>query len=82
MMLGYLPATEAKAQGFTHHGKYFGIPVWLGDPDSEAPMVAAKWAPLEFAITVASHIEGTLLWLFFPEREPAFQLLVGRRIEE
>lgn len=75
-MLGYMTVKEAKANGFTHHGSYFGIPVWIGDPEREF-MVATKWAPLELAMTAAHYIEGFLLSMFFPEREPGFQFFVG-----
>jgi len=81
-MLGYMSANKASAEGFTHHGKYFGIPVWLGDIDNQdgGLMVATKWAPMEFLMTAAHHIEGTLRPLLFPHSEPAFQFLVGAAI--
>lgn len=76
---GYMTAREAKAQGFTHHGKYFGIPVWIGHP-GEQMMVATKWAPMEYLMTAFHFIEGFILATFFPEREPMFQFLVGDEI--
>lgn len=81
-MFGYMNATEAKAQGFTHHGKYFGIPIWIENPHREGCMVAAKWAPMDYLFDLFTVIEGVLLSVFFPDREPAFQLRVGARIEE
>lgn len=78
-MLGYMTAKEAKKNGFTHHGSYFGIHVWIGDPEREF-MVAAKWAPLELAMSAAHFIEGFLQSMFFPEREPGFQFFVGSPI--
>lgn len=76
-MLGYMSAKEAKAHGFTHHGKYFGIPVWIGDPHGDC-MVATKWAPMEFAMSVAHYIEGAIHSL--RGTEPTFMFLVGRKI--
>lgn len=57
-MLGYITEGQAKAEGFTHHGSYYGIPIWLGNLDDDGPTVAAKWAPMELAMKLAHHIEG------------------------
>lgn len=81
---GYMTAEEALAQGFTHHGKYFGIPVWIGHPEDTAGgmLVATKWAPMEYAMSVAHVVEGLLRGMFYPDEEPSFQFLVGARIGE
>jgi hypothetical protein len=83
-VLGYMTAREAKAHGFTHHGKYFGIPVWIGNPDSTdgGMLVATKWAPMEYLMTAAHVVEGVLRSTFYPQDEPTFQFLVGDRIKE
>ena len=78
-MLGYMTAKEAVANGFTHHGKYFGIPVWVA-PDKDF-MVATKWAPMEYVMTVAHVIEGFLRSVLQPDDEPVFQFLLGPEIE-
>lgn len=80
MMLGYMTARDALEQGFTHHGEYFGIPVWLGNP-GEGMMVAAKWAPMEYVMTIAHYVEGFLRSVFFPDQEPVFQFVVCGPIE-
>lgn len=54
-MLGYITEKEALKMGFTHHGKCFGIPIWI--TDEEAPMVATKFVPFEFLLTVVQMIE-------------------------
>lgn len=77
-MLGYMTAREAKRQGFTHHGKYYGIPVWIGDPHGHC-MVATKWAPLEPLMTLWHHVEGLIH--FMRGTEPSFMFLVGREID-
>lgn len=80
-MLGYMNESEALKNGFTHHGKYFGIPVWI-DPDPEKGfLVATKWAPMEYLMTVFHHIEGVLRSTFFPNDEPVFQFLLGEEIK-
>lgn len=79
-MLGYLTAKQAKKEGFTHHGSYYGIPVWMSD-DPEAPMICTKWAPLELAMTIGHYIEGLLWPLLHPDEEPLFMLKMGAPIE-
>jgi hypothetical protein len=80
-LLGYMTARRALADGFTHHGRYFGIPVWMGDIEDAGPTVAAKWAPLDFLIVLVHHIEGALASWMFPDAEPMFQFLLGPAIE-
>ena len=76
-MLGYMSAEQARGEGFTHHGRYYGIPIWIGDPDDTC-MVAAKWAPMELAMLAAMRIEGALHAL--RGTEPSFALWVGAEI--
>lgn len=80
-MFGYTTAKQALTLGYTHHGKYFGIPVWLAPNDPEFP-VQTKWTPLELAFTAAMWIEQFLACNFFPEREPSFQFWIGDPIEQ
>lgn len=76
-MLGYMTAETAKGHGFTHHGKYFGIPVWIGDPDGDM-MVATKWAPMEIAMTAGHYIEGAIHAM--RGTEPSFMFVLGKQI--
>lgn len=81
-MLGYMTATAAKAAGYTNHGSYYGIPTWMGDIDTGCPLVAAKWAPLDFLMMAASVIEGLLFPLVHgADAEPVFALKVGQGIK-
>lgn len=79
-MLGYMTERAAKEDGFTHHGKYYGIPVWIGDPHGEF-RVATKWAPFEYLMTLAHMIEGFLLDMFYPDDEPAFRFVITKPIQ-
>jgi hypothetical protein len=81
-MLGYMTAKQALASGFTHHGKYFGIPLWVGNPDDPngGMLVAAKWAPMEYVMTAFHYVEGFMRSVLFPEDEPMFQFLIGQPI--
>ena len=78
-MLGYMTKKEALAGGFTHHGSYYGIPLWIGDPEGKF-MVATKWAPMELLMTAAHYIEAFLEMVFFPDEEPGFRFWVGPEI--
>lgn len=78
-MLGYTTAKQALAEGFTHHGYYYGIPVWLSEDGKDALYVGAKWYPLEFLIHVFHYIEGFIQ--FITRQERGFLFWVGDRIE-
>jgi hypothetical protein len=80
-MLGYMTAKDAADAGFTNHGSYYGIPIWIGAPDSEAPLVATKHAALEPLMTLFNFLEGLVVSSAYPEDEPAFMFKVGREIE-
>ena len=79
-MLGYMTTKEALSLGFTHHGKYFGIPCWVA-PD-KGFMVATKWAPLEHLMSVFHVIEGVVRSVMYPDQEPVFQFLLGQEIQK
>lgn len=78
-MLGYMTEKEAKEYGFTHHGSYYGIPLWMGDFESEAPMIATKWSPLEHVMTIFHFIEGACHAIL--GTEPSFMFVVKDEIE-
>lgn len=81
-MLGYMTAAKAKAAGFTHHASYYGIPVWMGDVDSEGPVVAAKWAPLDYLMELFCCVEGLLFQIVHgADAEPCFMFKLGKEIE-
>ena len=79
-MLGYMTAKKAKAEGFSHHGKYYGIPVWIGDVHGDF-VVATKWEPFEPLMTLFTYIEGFLRAIMFPNEEPVFQFQIGKEID-
>lgn len=77
-MLGYMTRHQAYQNDFTHHGRYYGIPVWI--TNEEFPRVAAKWLPMELLVTVFHWIEGVLHSLFFPHVEPGFKFTITEPI--
>lgn len=78
-MFGYMTAKQAKAEGFTHHGSYLGIPIWIGDID-RIPIVATKWEPMELTMTVFQHIDQTLRRIFWPHAEAGFLFQIHKPI--
>ena len=66
-MFGYMDQKQALAVGFTHQGKYFGIPLWI--THSQRPMIVAKWYPMEMVISVLQHTEVAIKKRFFPGRK-------------
>lgn len=80
-MLGYMTEKEALKAGMTHHGSYYGIPLWMGEIDSDAPFVFAKWAPLDLLIGLFSMIEGLIFPLVHgPDAEPMFMFKLKGKI--
>lgn len=47
--LAYLTRARAAALGFTHEGALFGIPAWIMNPASEAPLICPKVPALQLA---------------------------------
>lgn len=77
-MLGYMTQKEARENGFTHHGRYFGIPMWMSPASREA---VTKWAPMDFVVAAVHLVEGFLRSAFYPNRRPVARLMLGPEIE-
>lgn len=80
-MLGYVTEKTALACGMTHHGSYYGIPLWM-NLDGPELSLQAKWMPLDYLIPVFSWFENIIRPIIFPDDDPVFQLKVGRDIRE
>lgn len=66
----------------THHGKMFGVPVWLDMTDPECPGVEAKYKldlVLDFMESMFALYCFTVS-LINPEFEPMFLVQVGEEI--
>lgn len=81
-LFGYTTEKEAAEEGFTHHGSYYGIPLWMTEPkhDLDAPMVETKFTWMEPLMDVAHFIEGFLSYV--SGREHLFMFLLKKRIED
>lgn len=78
-MLGYMTKTDAVKAGMTHHGSYYGIPVWVA-PDHPDFLCCTKWRPLDYLLPVFHRIEGVMRSILFPDDEPMFQFKIGKKI--
>jgi hypothetical protein len=66
----FMTQAEALAENFTHHGRMFSVPVWLGGPD-DCPMVAAKFAPFELWIELCTYVVQAMSMIgWFPDGFP------------
>jgi len=80
-MLGYMTKKTALGHGFTHHGSYYGIPIWIGNFDSECPVVSAKAVWLDPVMDLFSYVESVVRSVAYPDREPSFCFRVGKAID-
>lgn len=79
-IFGYMTAAEAVDEGFTHHGSYYGLPIWWGEMDG-CPLVAVKWQPANFLMDWLQELEMLLAPIARPGVEPFFLFKVGKPIE-
>ena len=78
-MLGYMTEKQALSEGFTHHGSYYGIPLWINPYNGFE--IATKWMPMEYVMTAFHTIEQMLRAVFYPNDVPVFQFTLGRKID-
>lgn len=69
---------RAASLGFTHSGHLHGIPVWVADPDSDAPGIAAKNWFYGIALDVSEIVFGTLVFLGL--RQPIYEIRIDAPI--
>ncbi|MFT5164337.1 MAG: hypothetical protein ACI9FJ_002938 [Alteromonadaceae bacterium] len=78
-MAVYMTRQRALKAGFTHHGSYHGIPMWLGGIDG-VPVVCAKIEVLEHVVSLFHYLEKQFGRL--RQTRPIFRFKVGRQIDE
>jgi hypothetical protein len=79
-MLGYITVKKAKELGFTHHGSYYGVPVYIGDPSGEFK-VQTKHVALDIVFDFFSALEGTFRPLVYPDNPDLFQFKLGEELK-
>lgn len=85
-MFGYKTKKQLIAEGYTHYGSLWGIPCYIGDVESESPVIpTANFIPQCF-LDVADWIVFTmhnLVNINNPYAEPLmFKILLKNPIEE
>ncbi len=78
-MIVYMTRQRALKAGFTHHGSYHGIPMWMGGIDG-VPIVCAKVVALEYLVSVFHFFEKQVGILC--RKRPIFRFKVGREIDD
>ncbi|THA04368.1 hypothetical protein [Rodentibacter pneumotropicus] len=61
--MSFIPKSKKQllAKGYTHYGKLWGIPVYIGDINSEAPLIeTANFIP-SWILDIADHICFSML---------------------
>jgi hypothetical protein len=85
-VMGYMNAEEAKAAGFSHHGKYYFLPIWMGDIDADdfdgGPLIGAKVSWLDWMLPVISVVENTLQLLTGSELGFNFRVMQPIAVEQ
>ena len=82
--LNPIPRAELSTK-YSHYGWFAGlVPIYLGDIDSDAPVIAERnWVP-EWYFLVVEILFGLLCWvssILFPSFEPAFPMLITGEIK-
>ncbi|MGX2974476.1 hypothetical protein ACWIUH_05770 [Ursidibacter arcticus] len=72
----YMTKDKLKAEGFTHYGSLWGVPIYIGDLDSGAPItMTANFIP-EWVLTVADWIIFTMHDLLNPYEDLQFAIKI------
>lgn len=76
----HLISAEEKRAWFTHKGWFAFCPVWLGNLDSDAPLVATRNGIPEIVMDAAEACIGlciVVISLFNPDYEPLYPIRVS-----
>ena len=81
-MVLYMTRQRALKAGFTHHGSYHGIPMWMGGVDKNGgiPIVCAKVQVLEHLVTLFHFLEKQIGRL--SRKRPIFRFKIGKQIDQ
>ncbi|WP_343590156.1 hypothetical protein [Paracidovorax wautersii] len=79
-----VPRTQLGSE-FTHYGWFVGlVPVYVGDLDQVAPVVAERNGVPEWCFTLAEAAFGLFCWvssMVSPDFEPSFPILITGEIQ-
>lgn len=83
--MSFIPKSKKRllAEGYTHYGKLWGIPVYIGKIESDSPLIAtANFIP-QWVLDVADTICFSMLAYKYrddPFYEPMYPIYVGKPI--
>ena len=84
-MCGFVTEQEAAEKGFTHHGKYYGLPVWIAPDGPDGAVVEPKCRIFGWMIGAICYLEIIFRIIMYPRHEPVFQITtikpIGRKDE-
>lgn len=59
----FVSSTEARELGLTHEGTMFGLPVWMGEINTDAPMICPKFQPGRYWLFVGDLVADALTYV-------------------
>ncbi|MFT4924665.1 MAG: hypothetical protein ACI8WB_000748 [Phenylobacterium sp.] len=78
-MVVYMTRQRALRAGFTHHGSYHGIPMWMGGIDG-VPIVCSKVTLLEHLVSFFRFFEQQIGRL--KHKRPIYRFMLGKKIDQ
>lgn len=72
---------EALAAGYTNHGAYYGIPIWIDMDDPACPAVQCKYVLMDWLFDIAGVLEAAFRSLTCPNEPYGFTFFVGESIK-
>ncbi|UKH19899.1 hypothetical protein [Actinobacillus pleuropneumoniae] len=80
--LEYKTKKQLLAEGFTHYATLWGIPIYIGDIDSDAPItMTANFIP-DWVLMLADWVVFTMHDLFNPHEDLPFMFKIKGDIKE
>ena len=77
----FISEAEAVAAGFTHHGKYCGIPIYVAGDHFRGIEISVKWKLLDYidVISLIAYVEMITRYIIGDER--GFRFLIGEKLK-
>lgn len=73
----YVNREEALGLGLTHEGTMFGLPVWMGQIHTSAPMICPKFQPGRFWLALCDFVCDCLTYVVPSDYELDTMTVIG-----
>jgi len=81
-MFSYLTKEDLLRQKFTHHGRYYGLPIWIGDHgDDKQFMIAPKYKFTGKIMHLMMGADEIIQFFTRPGEEYSLKFFIGREID-